>query len=104
LESVISVWPFSRRLANATPLTGSLIFGLPLPYCQTICPARVISMARLLFSSQIDLDDALVGLVGDEHVEVWQPGILHRRIELIGLGAGDAKLAVLPDDVLVAIH
>ena len=36
-------------------------------------------------------------------MKVGQPGVLHRRVELVGTGAGDAELAVLPDDALFAI-
>jgi hypothetical protein len=46
------VTPFSR-LAKATPLTASLMLGSPFPYCQTMSPSRVTSIARLLFSSQM---------------------------------------------------
>src|SRR4029077_6241018 len=56
-ESVISGGQFFSRLAKATPLTGSLMVGSPLPYCQTMVPPSggvgVTSNARLLFSSQI---------------------------------------------------
>ena len=67
-ESVIRVWPLGRRLAKAANWSGRVTDGLPLPYCQTMWPARVISMTRLLFSSAMRMwplgsSSALLGLL-----------------------------------------
>src|SRR5215469_1611576 len=57
-----------------------------------------------LLVEDADFDNAAVALVGDEHVPVGEPGILHGGIELIRAVARDAKLAVLPDDVPEGIY
>src|SRR5258708_17996678 len=44
-------------------------------------------------------DDPLIALIGDEHVSARQISVLHRRVELVGAEAGDAELAILPNDV-----
>jgi hypothetical protein len=51
----------------------------------------------------INLDDSLVRLIGDEHMAVGKPSVLHGHIELIGATASDAKLPILPDNVSVAV-
>ncbi len=48
-------------------------------------------------------DDALIALIGDEHISARQIGVLHRRVELVGAEAGDAELAILPNDVAIRV-
>ncbi len=45
-----------------------------------------------------DFDDALVGLIGDQYVAVGQESVGDGSVELVGAEAGDAELAVLPND------
>jgi hypothetical protein len=50
------------------------------------------------------LDDALVALIGDEHVSAFrQIGVLHRRVELVGSESGDAELTILLDDIAATV-
>src|SRR5579884_2997845 len=67
-ESTINVLPLGRRLAKAAVIS-------PWLYCHTICPARVISMTLLLFSSAIRIcplesNSALLGLLSAPLPEV----------------------------------
>jgi hypothetical protein len=47
----------------------------------------------------VDLNNPLVGLIGDQDVAARQEGRLHRGVELIESGGGNSVVAVLPDDV-----
>ena len=53
---------------------------------------------------QINLNNPVVALIGNENMFVRQPGILHRRIQQIRPQPGLPKLAILPDDVAEGIH
>src|ERR1700720_714220 len=76
-----------------------------------------------LHGDEIDLNDALVGLVRDEHmaarnsaictevlviaivaVATRKPCSLHRRIQLTGVGTAGAELPILPYDMAGAVH
>jgi hypothetical protein len=56
-----------------------------------------------LLAAPLDLDHALIPLIGDEHVAVGEIGVLDWRAQLVATGSSDAELAVLPDDLARAV-
>ena len=54
------------------------------------------------------LDDAIVSLIGDQHmivpIRLRQICVLHRNAELIEPRTSDAECSILPDDVVLLVH
>src|SRR4029077_9500510 len=52
----------------------------------------------------IDLNDALVRLIGDQYMAIGKPRVLHRSVELIGATAAGTKCPILPNNVSCVVH
>src|SRR5438445_8702293 len=75
-----------RRTSVMRSLPWSVMKTLPFG-SQVFCTGVLSWLGPKPVTPRTAHDDALVALVGDEDVAVRQPGILHRRIELVGAEA-----------------